>query len=186
MNSAVAEPPVKKTPINDDAVAEEAVALAESLLKKSLELTTSEESAQMERVGQLVQSPEAKSLSMLMTDRLFRSSAADRTAKGWRAILNQVGIGDGFGFLDRVQLHLGAFGSRILPDVVMELVRKRLRNEAKDVILSAEEPQLTNHIGTRRSEGVGLNFNQLGEAVLGEEEAGKRLDALLALLGLFF
>ncbi len=182
MSHAVADQNLEETPTNHDSVAQEAVALAEELLKKSLELTTPEETAQMERVGQLVQSPQAKSLSMLMTDRLFRSSAAGRTAKGWRAILSQVGIGDGFGFLDRVQLHLGAFGSMILPDLVMELVRKRLRNEAKDVILSAEEPQLTNHIGMRCSEGVSLNFNQLGEAVLGEEEAGKRLDALLSLL----
>ena len=182
MNSNLAQAEVIKNPNNDDSVAEEAVVVAEELLKKSLELTTAAETIQMGRVGQLVQSPQAKSLSMLMTDRLFRSSAAQRTAKGWRAILNQVGIGDGFGFLDRVQLHLGAFGSMILPDLVIELVRKRLRNEAKDVILSAEEPQLTNHIGMRRSEGVSLNFNQLGEAVLGEEEASKRLEALLALL----
>lgn len=179
----LAESPPVKNLHNEDAVAAEAVAMAEALLKKSLELTTSEEMAQMERVGQLVQSTEAKSLSMLMTDRLFRSNAADRTAKGWRAILDQVGIGNGFGFMDRMQLHLGAFGSRILPDVVMDLVRKRLRNEAKDVILSAEEPQLTNHIGIRCNEGVGLNLNQLGEAVLGEEEAARRLNALLDLLG---
>jgi len=182
MNSTLAEPPAPKAPINDDSVADEAVALAESLLKKSIELTTASESAQMARVGQLVQSPNAKSLSMLMTDRLFRSSTDARTAKGWRSILNQVGIGEGFGFLDRMQLHAGALASMVMPGMVIELVRKRLRNEAKDVILSAEEPQLTNHIASRRREGVSLNFNQLGEAVLGEEEAGRRLKALLALL----
>jgi RHH-type proline utilization regulon transcriptional repressor/proline dehydrogenase/delta 1-pyrroline-5-carboxylate dehydrogenase len=169
-------------PASDDALAQEAVALAESLLTESLQITTPAETAQMERVGQLVQSPQAKSLSMLMTDRIFRSSTAGRTAKGWRAILSQVGIGEGFGFWDRMQLRVGAAASKYLPGVVMNLVRKRLRNEARDVILSAEEPNLTDHLAGRRRDGVGLNLNQLGEAVLGEEEAGKRLEALLALL----
>jgi len=172
----------RAAPALDEAVAHEAVALAESMLQESLEVTTPAENTQMKRVGQLVRSPRAKSLSMLMTDRLFRSSTAGRTAKGWRAILNQVGIGEGFGLWDRMQLRLGAMASMFLPGTVMHLVRRRLRNEARNVILSAEEPHLTDHLANRCRDGVGLNLNQLGEAVLGEEEAGRRLDALLVLL----
>ena len=182
MHSDLADPPASTTPACDDPVAKEAVALAEALLRDSLQITTSAETEQMARVGQLVESPQAKSLSMLMTDRLFRSSRAKRTAKGWRAILKQVGIGEGFGFWDRIQLRVGAAASKYLPSVVMDLVRKRLRDEAQDVILSAEEPTLTDHLTSRRRDGIGLNLNQLGEAVLGEEEAEKRLAALLALL----
>ncbi|MCP4848820.1 MAG: bifunctional proline dehydrogenase/L-glutamate gamma-semialdehyde dehydrogenase [Verrucomicrobiaceae bacterium] len=182
MQSDLADPLAPATPVCDQIVAKESVALAESLLSESLQITTSAETAQMARVGQLVQSPQAKSLSMLMTDRLFRSSTAERTAKGWRAILKQVGIGEGFGLWDRMQLRVGAAASKYLPAVVMDLVRKRLRNEARDVILSAEEPNLTDHLASRRRDGVGLNLNQLGEAVLGEEQAAKRLEALLALL----
>ena len=166
----------RAAPALDEAVAHEAVALAESMLQESLEVTTPAENTQMKRVGQLVRSPRAKSLSMLMTDRLFRSSTAGRTAKGWRAILNQVGIGEGFGLWDRMQLRLGAMASMFLPGTVMHLVRRRLRNEARNVILSAEEPHLTDHLANRCRDGVGLNLNQLGEAVLGEEEAGRRLD----------
>ena len=71
MHSELADPPASATPACDDTVAREAVALAEALLRNSLEITTSAETAQMARVGQLVESPQAKSLSMLMTDRLF-------------------------------------------------------------------------------------------------------------------
>ena len=182
MQSEPTDSPAHVTPAYDHIVAKEAVALAESLLSESLQIKTSAETAQMARVGQLVQSSQAKSLSMLMTDRLFRSRTAERTAKGWRAILKQVGIGEGFGFWDRMQLRVGAAASKYLPGVVMDLVRKRLRNEARDVILSAEEPNLTDHLASRRRDGVGLNLNQLGEAVLGEEQAANRLEALLALL----
>ena len=182
MQSDLTDSPAQVTPAYDHIVAKEAVALAESLLSESLQIKTSAETAQMARVGQLVQSSQAKSLSMLMTDRLFRSRTAERTAKGWRAILKQVGIGEGFGFWDRMQLRVGAVASKYLPGVVMDLVRKRLRNEARDVILSAEEPNLTDHLASRRRDGVGLNLNQLGEAVLGEEQAANRLEVLLALL----
>ena len=182
MQSDLTDSPAQVTPAYDHIVAKEAVALAESLLSESLQIKTSAETAQMARVGQLVQSSQAKSLSMLMTDRLFRSRTAERTAKGWRAILKQVGIGEGFGFWDRMQLRVGAAASKYLPGVVMDLVRKRLRNEARDVILSAEEPNLTDHLASRRRDGVGLNLNQLGEAVLGEEQAANRLEVLLALL----
>ena len=182
MQSDLTDSPAHVTHAYDHIVAKEAVALAESLLSESLQIKTSAETAQMARVGQLVQSSQAKSLSMLMTDRLFRSRTAERTAKGWRAILKQVGIGEGFGFWDRMQLRVGAEASKYLPGVVMDLVRKRLRNEARDVILSAEEPNLTDHLASRRRDGVGLNLNQLGEAVLGEEQAANRLEALLALL----
>ena len=182
MPSDLANPPTPVAPACNDTVAEEAVALAESMLAESLRITTPSETAQMTRVGQLVQSPQAKSLSMLMTDRLFRSSTAERTARGWRSILMQVGIGKGFRFWDRLQLRVGAAASKYLPATVMTLVRKRLRSEARDVILSAEEPHLTDHLASRHRDGVELNLNQLGEAVLGEEEAAKRLEALLSLL----
>ena len=168
---------------SDQGVVEEAVALAESLLDESLQVMTRAEAVQMKRVGQLVQSPQAKSLSMLMTDRLFRSRTAERTARGWRAVLGRVGIGKGFGLWDRLQFRLGAAASKYLPAMVMDMVRKRLRREARNVILSAEEPSLTDHLASRWRDGVGLNLNQLGEAVLGEEEAVNRLESLLALLG---
>ena len=102
-------------------LAEQVAALAEELLKDSIERTTAAESAQMARVGQLIESPPAKALSMLMTDRMFRSSKASRTAKGWRSTLSQVGIGEGFGAWDRLQLHAGALGSKVLPGFVMAM-----------------------------------------------------------------
>ena len=165
-----------------DDPADEVVLLAEALLRDSLERTTRGEAAQMSRLGQLIESPQAKALSMLMTDRMFRSRNAERTARGWRSILCQVGSWDGFGLWDKLQLHAGSMGSRVLPAFVMAAVKKRLRDESREVILSAEEPALTEFLKMRSRSDLGTNINPLGEAVLGEGEAGRRLDALLALL----
>ena len=58
----------------------------------------------------------------------------------------------------------------------------RLRHETQNVILPGEEEDLRRYLEERRRAGMRLNLNQLGEAILGEAEAARRLDAYLALL----
>ncbi len=160
----------------------QAVRLAEDLLNATLEIRTGHEAVHMEKVARLIDSPQSKSLSMAMTDRLFRSDEAARAARGWRGLLRRFGIGAGFAPLDRLMLRLGAFGSRIFPAMVIAAVRSKLRRESSEVILPAQDPALSDYLRQRRQEGERVNLNQLGEAVLGEQEAGRRLDSLLALL----
>jgi RHH-type proline utilization regulon transcriptional repressor/proline dehydrogenase/delta 1-pyrroline-5-carboxylate dehydrogenase len=58
----------------------------------------------------------------------------------------------------------------------------RLRQETQNVILPGEEEDLRRYLEERRRAGMRLNLNQLGEAILGEAEAARRLEAYLALL----
>ena len=163
--------------------AERAVELAGQLLRTTLDVRTSREAARMERVARLIEHPRSKTVSMAMTDRLFRSDRSARAASGWRALLRRFGIGDGFPVVDRFMLRLGAFGSRLLPAPVIAAVRAKLRRESSEVILPADDPELATYLKGRRDAGARINLNQLGEAVLGEEEAGRRLDSVLELLG---
>ena len=173
-------PPSSESPPPDEA--ERAVKVAEQLLRATLAVRTRTEAAHMQRVARLIENPESKSLSMAMTDRLFRSDNASRAAWGWRGLLRRFGISEGFAAVDRLMLRLGAFASRILPWPVIAAVRHRLRDESDQVILPAEDPALSRYLDQRRRDGERVNLNQLGEAVLGEEEAQRRMDATLALL----
>ena len=58
----------------------------------------------------------------------------------------------------------------------------RLRHETQNVILPGEEEDLRRYLEERRRAGMRMNLNQLGEAVLGEDEAGDRLKANLGWL----
>jgi RHH-type proline utilization regulon transcriptional repressor/proline dehydrogenase/delta 1-pyrroline-5-carboxylate dehydrogenase len=69
-----------------------------------------------------------------------------------------------------------------LPAVVVPPVIARLRQETRSVILPAEEGDLRRYLQKRRQSGTRLNLNQLGEAILGEAEAERRMNAYLALL----
>ena len=69
-----------------------------------------------------------------------------------------------------------------LPSLVVPPIVARLRHETQNVILPGEEEDLRRYLEERRRAGLRLNLNQLGEAILGEAEAARRLEAYLALL----
>lgn len=163
-------------------IALDAIALAERLLRDSQEAETDKERKQRERLSGLIAHSDAKNLSFLMTDRLGRSKDAARTSLCWRRILNRIGISEGFSSFDRFLMKLGAFGSRFLPGVVMEAIRRRMRQESSEVILPADEAGLAKYLATQRTAGNRVNLNQLGEAILGEEEAARRLANTLRLV----
>ncbi len=159
-----------------------AVNRAETLLIEALDSRSAAEGSQGKRVANLIADPRAKRLSMAMTDRLIRSDDPFRSAWGWRALLRRFGLPQGFGLGGRALLGLGALGSYLFPDLVMAAVRRRLRDESKSVILPAEDAELTAYLRRRRAAGWRVNLNPLGEAVLGEEEASRRMDAVIAMM----
>jgi RHH-type proline utilization regulon transcriptional repressor/proline dehydrogenase/delta 1-pyrroline-5-carboxylate dehydrogenase len=160
-----------------------AAELAEKLLRASLDATTPEEAARMRRVAGLIENPSAKEFTLRLTDAIGRSQDPDRVAHLWRRLRQEVKDSAGFSLSDRILLQLGTWGSHLLPKPVIDAVRKRLRDESRSVILPAEDDLLTEFLAERRAAGARVNLNQLGEAVLGEEEATQRLEAIITLLG---
>ena len=83
---------------------------------------------------------------------------------------------------ERVALMLGGVMGHYLPSLVVPPIVARLRHETESLILPGEEEELRRYLAERRRAGVRLNLNLLGEAILGEGEAARRLEAYLALL----
>jgi RHH-type proline utilization regulon transcriptional repressor/proline dehydrogenase/delta 1-pyrroline-5-carboxylate dehydrogenase len=162
--------------------ATEAASRAEALLRAAQLAETAAEHARGARLHGLVTDAKAKKMSMALTDRLFRSSDARRSARAFREVLERFEPEHGFPLLDRLLLKAGGFGSHFLPGVVMAGVRARMRRESSDVVLPAEPAELAAYLARRRAAGTRVNLNQLGEAILGEGEARHRLEAVLALL----
>ena len=70
----------------------------------------------------------------------------------------------------------------VLPQVVIPIARKVLRDMVGHLIVDATDAKLGPAIAKIRQDGVHLNVNLLGEAVLGEHEAARRLEGTLKLL----
>ena len=99
-------------------------------------------------------------------------------------ILDVQGIPRFFSPLDKALLRgFQTFGDW-LPTVTVPLVKAHLRHETANVVLPAEPELLREHLAARRTQGVRMNLNFLGEALLGEEEAAQRLEKYLAALQL--
>jgi RHH-type proline utilization regulon transcriptional repressor/proline dehydrogenase/delta 1-pyrroline-5-carboxylate dehydrogenase len=75
----------------------------------------------------------------------------------------------------RAAIALGGLAARVAPWVVIPIARRVLRRMVGHLVLDARPARLGRAITKLRVGGDRLNLNLLGEAVLGEREAGRRL-----------
>ena len=75
----------------------------------------------------------------------------------------------------RALLGLGATLARPFPWIVIPIARKVLRSFVAHLVIDATPSKLSRSISKLRSGGSTLNINLLGEAVLGNKEADRRL-----------
>src|SRR5262245_25720304 len=162
--------------------AERAVALAEALLRDARGGQTPEELDHARRLSRLMEDPRGKELTIALTDQAFRSRRAARIADQLAYLIDRYGPPRFMEWWERAALVLGGVMGQYLPSLVVPPIVARLRHETESLILPAEEADLRRYLEARRAEGIRLNLNQLGEAILGEAEAERRLRAYLDLL----
>jgi len=172
--------PGKDSPL--DVEVQQAVYLARQLQTRATALQTPAERRQQDELDRMIQSPTDKATLTQLTDQAFRSRLPHRAADQVIHILDVQGIPRFFSTLDRTLLKgFQSFGS-YLPGVAMPFVREKMQHETANVVLPAEEELLRGYLRQRWQEGVRMNVNYLGEALLGEREAQRRLEMYLAAL----
>ncbi len=83
----------------------------------------------------------------------------------------------------RSLIRLGGALAPVLPGIVVPISRRVLRGMVRHLIVDATDARLGSAIRRIRSvEGIRLNVNLLGEAILGQEEAARRLEGTRRLL----
>ena len=163
-------------------LAHRAVELAEALLRDARAQQTPDEHAQARKLARMMADPHGKALTIALADQAFRSHRPERVADQLAYLLERYGVPQYMDWWERVALLLGGAMAHFLPSLVVPPIVNRLRQETQNVILPGEEEDLRRYLEERRRAGMRLNLNQLGEAILGEMEAARRLDAYLALL----
>ncbi len=163
-------------------VAAAAVNLARQIQTRAGQLQTPAERRQQAELDRMVQHPRDKATLTQLTDQAFRSDRAARAADQLVHILDVQGIPRFFSPVERTMLRgFQSFGG-YLPGVAVPLVKEKMRHETANVILPAESEPLSKHLSARHNEGVRMNVNFLGEAMLGEREAERRLQTYLSAL----
>ncbi|MCE7989320.1 MAG: aldehyde dehydrogenase family protein [Caldilinea sp. CFX5] len=174
---------MEPTPQSDTlSLPQRAVALAEQLLAAAKATQTEAERDQAQKIARMMDDPRGKALTIALADQAFRSHRPARVADQLRHLLDRYGAPGYMEWWERSALTLGGVLAHYLPSMVVPPLVARLRQETRTVILPGEEAELRRYLQKRRQSGTRLNLNQLGEAILGEDEARRRLQAYLDLL----
>lgn len=164
-----------------DELADSSLSLVEHLLSESDENRSRRDRANRKRFARLLKDRAAVELTMSLTDEVMRITSIPQAAKALRHNAKLATL-KALGFFDFLGLKIAAPVSRIIPGLVMPIVHWRVRDAAHGIILPAENAALLKHIENRNVDGVQLNINLLGEAVLGDSEANARLKAVTELI----
>ncbi|MBI3236526.1 MAG: proline dehydrogenase family protein, partial [Chlamydiales bacterium] len=156
-----------------------AVELAADMLSEANKTMTFEEKRIQKELSRMMKDPKGKAFTTCMTDQCFRSSSSSRVADQMIYLLNQFGVPSYLGIMKRSQLQIFQVLGRTLSFFLVPAATFMLRKATAKVILPGEPNALSKHMQLRRAQKVRLNINHLGEAILGEEEAKRRLHVYL-------
>lgn len=170
---------VRSHPPSDAQLAEQAVAVAAELLNAARKDERCKERRQGKQMARMMKDPAGKAFTMAMADQVFRPPTAARSAAQFRHLVEGYGVPEYLSTPERVAMRMGSTFSALAPDVVMPAITTAMRAQSSAVILPAEDDKLKPLLARRRDAGMRMNLNQLGEAILGEEEAENRMQANL-------
>lgn len=166
----------------DSSLPQRAVELAETLLREAAADATMAERWQAWKLSRMMEDPQGKLTTLFLTDQVFRFPTDAQKAQRLRDIVEEHGAPEYLPIWEQAMMNIGAVASKFAPEIVMPLVEKKMRMESAKVVLPGEDQALHKHLTKRRKNGMKMNLNQLGEAILGEEEAAHRLKTNLARL----
>ena len=161
-----------------------AIELAAALEADSQRRRTWRERKKAERIDRILRHPAGFDVLLALTDEVLRVHQPGRAARLLAGLVSTGGGEDlsALGPLDRAALRAGAAIGPALPWVVVPAARRRVRSELGEVILPSDPGRLARHARRRRRQGIRLNINVLGEAILGDNEASRRLERIQQVL----
>jgi RHH-type transcriptional regulator, proline utilization regulon repressor / proline dehydrogenase / delta 1-pyrroline-5-carboxylate dehydrogenase len=166
--------------VNDPALQKEAADLAQAWLNRSNQLLTAEEKGYQQQIKHLLTHPQDKVALTRLIDQSFRSENFARVADQVSYLLERYGVPGFFSLQDKLLMHLFRKAGRHLPGLSVPRMIEKMRQDSERVIISGEPEALLAHLRKRKEQGVRMNINHLGEAVLGEAEARQRLNDYVA------
>src|SRR5918995_5665988 len=161
----------------DDDLAERAVVLAQRWITESAEVDVDPAA---ERLAGVLKDPNGLPFTIGFVDGVMRPESLTAAASNLSRVAPLVP-----GFLPwylRGAVRIGGAVAPVLPSPVVPIARRVLRGMVGHLVVDARPDKLGPAIARIRQSGARLNLNLLGEAVLGEHEALRRLDGIHELI----
>ncbi|MDJ0312842.1 bifunctional proline dehydrogenase/L-glutamate gamma-semialdehyde dehydrogenase [Arthrobacter sp. H35-D1] len=177
MTSTTSAATAASIPVPGDDLVEETIALVRHWLSEAGKFPA-DVSAQ--RLAGVLKDPNGLAFTVGFVDGVVRPEDVAVAGRNLAALASKVPA-----FLPwymRGAVRLGGIMAPRLPRLVIPIARRVLREMVGHLIVDATSAKLGPAIAKIRKDSVDLNINLLGEAVLGEHEAARRLEGTLALL----
>ncbi|MGO4249471.1 proline dehydrogenase family protein [Paenarthrobacter sp. RAF54_2] len=163
--------------VQPEDLADEAVALVRHWLAEGAKIPVDASAAQLAGV---LKDPNGLEFTVGFVDGVVRPEDLSVAARNLKAIAPKVPS-----FLPwymKSAVAVGGSLAPLMPGVVIPVARKVLREMVGHLIVDATDEKLGRSIAKVRKDGIRLNVNLLGEAILGEGEASRRLEGTRKLL----
>jgi RHH-type proline utilization regulon transcriptional repressor/proline dehydrogenase/delta 1-pyrroline-5-carboxylate dehydrogenase len=141
-----------------------------------------DERSRRRRLSRLLGDPKGQLLSVLLTDRVARDKTFEHSAETVSYLVSRLGVPKFMTAGERLQLTLGSAIGSLAPHLTGRLVARHIREEVDGLVFPIEPRALAEYLARRKADGISVNVNQLGEEVLGEQQALARLGQYIALL----
>ncbi|CAN5543013.1 bifunctional proline dehydrogenase/L-glutamate gamma-semialdehyde dehydrogenase [soil metagenome] len=164
-------------PASPDPLAAEAVATVRRWLSESAAVSPDRSE---ERLAGVLKDPRGLDFTIGFVDRVVRPEDLRVAGRNLEKLSRAIPA-----FLPwymRVAIQLGGGFAPLIPWPIVPIARRVLRGMVSHLILDASPRQLDHSLRALRRSGIRLNLNLLGEAVLGDDEADRRLAGTRELL----
>lgn len=166
----------------DDHLIKAAIERAGRWQRRANQQRTRAERRQLKQLAKMLDTPVDKVVLVKLLDQSLRSQTPRRTADQIKYIIDTFGIPSFFSSLEKGLIHLFCSLGRYLAPWSVPKVIDAMQRRSRHMILPGETEALHAYLDQCRQQQVQVNVNHIGEAVLGEAEAKRRLEAYVAAL----
>jgi RHH-type proline utilization regulon transcriptional repressor/proline dehydrogenase/delta 1-pyrroline-5-carboxylate dehydrogenase len=135
-----------------------------------------------EMMLKMLKNPVNKIFLIELLDQSFRSKNPDRVADQLEHIFKKYESTDFFSQFEQILIWLFRDIGVYVSSISIPMFVKYLRDDISSIVIKGEDPVLAKHMKERKNEGTRVNINVIGEIVLSEEEAARRVSKYIKLL----
>ena len=158
-----------------DQLIQNAINRARRWVEEAASVETKKDMVFQEKVAKMLDHPEDKLLFMELLDQSFRAQNPSRALEQFRHILSSHTPASFLSSLERVLMAMLRILGPLVPSLAVSQVIRYIRKETSGVVIHGEKAPFTRFLQQRQKAGRQTNVNFIGEAVLGEAEAERRM-----------
>ncbi len=160
-----------------DEIASLASQLAKQWLEQAMDARQPHEIHHDQRMSRLLNDRLGLAFTLALTDRVFRPNYSRHSARQLRQLIAEFGIPNYLDMTEKLALQMASISSLFMPHFCMKKIQREIRQQSRRVMLNQHDQQ--KHLPQLKADGFESQINLLGEAVLGQKSANRRLEQLI-------